>query len=160
MDMGLRRQRSSADHPLARGMGRTPERLALDPATGSDDRCLAAIGLARMGLTPSRGGARVNVGPELARLAADSSDRVRACAALGVAIHQDAAVLGADLAAGRSLACDLGPGRQAYVLAAHGCIAIDGTELALRDGAVVAGTEKFDVTALEDSDVLIVDVPR
>ncbi len=76
----------------------------------------------------------------------------------GAPIRQDAAVLGADLAAGQSVRCDLAPGRQAYVLAAHGRLALDGAELGLRDGAVVGDAAGFTITALDDSDVLIIDV--
>ena len=78
----------------------------------------------------------------------------------GAAIRQDAAVLGADLAAGQSVTCDLAPGRQAYVLAAHGRLSLDGAELALRDGAVVDDVAGFSITALDDSDVLVIDVPH
>jgi redox-sensitive bicupin YhaK (pirin superfamily) len=78
----------------------------------------------------------------------------------GVPIHQDAAVLGMDLAAGESVTVELAPGRQAYVLAAHGRVSVEGIELALRDGAVVDGVESFRIAALDDSDVLVVDVPH
>ncbi len=78
----------------------------------------------------------------------------------GVRIHQDAAVLGADLNTGQSVTCELAPGRQAYVLAAHGGVSIDGAELGLRDGAVVDDVAAFSITALEDSDVLVIDVSQ
>ncbi len=78
----------------------------------------------------------------------------------GVPIHQDAAVLGADLEAGKTVEVGLAPGRQAYVLAAHGRLSLDGAELALRDGAVVDDVEAFSITALDDSDVLVIDVPH
>ncbi len=78
----------------------------------------------------------------------------------GAPIHQDAAVLGADLEAGKTVEVGLAPGRQAYVLAAHGRVSLDGVELALRDGAVVDEVGAFSITALEDSDVLIIDVPH
>ncbi len=78
----------------------------------------------------------------------------------GVPIHQDAAVLGADLEAGKTVEVGLAPGRQAYVLAAHGRVSLDGAELALRDGAVVDDVEAFSITALDDSDVLVIDVPH
>lgn len=78
----------------------------------------------------------------------------------GAPIHQDAAVLGADLEAGETVKVDLAPGRQAYVLAAHGRLSLDGVELALRDGAVVDDVGAFSITALDDSDVLVIDVPH
>ncbi len=78
----------------------------------------------------------------------------------GIGIHQDAAVLGATLETGQTLDVELAPGRQAYVLTADGQLSIDGTELALRDGAVVDGVASFSIEALVDSDALIIDVPR
>ena len=45
------------------------------------------------------------------------------------------------------------------MLAAHGRLALDGAELGLRDGAVVGDAAGFTITALDDSDVLIIDVP-
>ncbi len=78
----------------------------------------------------------------------------------GAPIRQDAAVLGADLEAGKTVRVDLAPGRQAYVLAAHGRVSLDGVELGLRDGAVVDKVGAFSITALDDSDVLVIDVPH
>ena len=78
----------------------------------------------------------------------------------GVPIHQDAAVLGADLEIGHSVSIDLEPGRQAYVLTAHGRVSLDGVELALRDGAVIDYVEAFTIKALENSDVLVIDLPH
>ncbi len=78
----------------------------------------------------------------------------------GVRIHQDAAVLGADLENGQSVRCELAPGRQAYVVAAHGRLSIMGAELGERDGAVVDDVASFSITALEASDVLVIDVAR
>jgi len=78
----------------------------------------------------------------------------------GVPIHQDAAVLAADLAAGTTATVELAPGRQAYVLTAHGLVSIGGVELTLRDGAVVDEAETFEITALDESNVLVIDVPH
>ncbi len=77
----------------------------------------------------------------------------------GAPIHQDAAVLGADLAAGQSVRCELAHARQAYVLAAHGRLSLDGAELGERDGAAIDAVAEFTITALTDADVLIIDVP-
>ena len=78
----------------------------------------------------------------------------------GAPIHQDAAVLGADLEIGHSVSVDLEPGRQAYVLAAHGRVSLDGVVLASRDGAVIDDVEAFTIKALENSDVLVIDLPH
>ena len=78
----------------------------------------------------------------------------------GAPIHQDAAVLGADLEIEHSVSVDLEPGRQAYVLAAHGRVSLDGVVLASRDGAVIDDVEAFTIKALEISDVLVIDLPH
>ena len=78
----------------------------------------------------------------------------------GVPIHQDAAVLGADLEIGHSVSIDLEPGRQAYVLTAHGRVSLEGVELALRDGAVIDDVKAFTIKALAISDVLVIDLPH
>ena len=78
----------------------------------------------------------------------------------GAFINQDAAILGAELPAGRSVELGLGPDRQAYVVAAHGRLRLDGTDLPERDGAVVWDVESLTITAVDDADVLVVDVPR
>ena len=68
--------------------------------------------------------------------------------------------VGAGLEIGHSVRIDLEPGRQAYVLAAHGRVSLDGVELALRDGAVIDYVEAFTIKALENSDVLVIDLPH
>ncbi len=74
-------------------------------------------------------------------------------------IHQDAAILGATLLAGQSVTHALGKGRKAYVVPASGRLTVNGTELQARDGAAIQDEEIITLTALEDAEVLLADLP-
>ncbi|MEK0082611.1 pirin family protein [Benzoatithermus flavus] len=74
-------------------------------------------------------------------------------------IDQDAAVLGATLAAGQSLTHRLAPGRQAYLVAATGRYRVNGVEAAARDGVVVRGEDAIRIEALEPTEILLADLP-
>lgn len=74
-------------------------------------------------------------------------------------IHQDAAVLGATLLAGQSVEHRLRPGRTAYLVPALGQLTVNGREVNARDGAVIADEDTIQITAIEDSEVLLADLP-
>ncbi|WP_455372251.1 pirin family protein [Limibacillus halophilus] len=74
-------------------------------------------------------------------------------------IHQDAAVLGATLTAGQSVTHELASGRSAYLVAAVGRLKVDGQEVEARDGVALTGPASATIEALEDSELLLVDVP-
>jgi redox-sensitive bicupin YhaK (pirin superfamily) len=74
-------------------------------------------------------------------------------------IDQDAALLGATLAAGQRVTHHLGMGREAYLVAARGRIAINGIEAQARDGVVVRGEERITIEALDDAEILLADLP-
>ena len=71
-------------------------------------------------------------------------------------IRTDARVLGATLAAGKSLDYEVGAGRHAYLVPATGALLIDGRPVAARDG-VALGEGRFTLTANEDSEIVLVD---
>jgi len=73
-------------------------------------------------------------------------------------IHADARVLGARLAAGESTTYTLGRERLGYLVPATGRIEINGTVLEARDGAAIRDEEELRVTALEDAELVLVDV--
>ncbi len=75
-----------------------------------------------------------------------------------LAIHQDAAVLGASLQQGDSVAHRLGASRRAYLVADRGAIEVNGHAAAARDGVVATAEETITITALEDADVVVADV--
>jgi len=77
----------------------------------------------------------------------------------GAEIRVNAAILGGDLKTGDSIDHPIPWGRQAYVVVAAGRLALDDTELRERDGAIITEQTSLTITALEDADVLIFDMP-
>ncbi len=76
-----------------------------------------------------------------------------------IAIHQDAAVMGASLQRGESILRDLAPGRRAYVLAVDGPLAINDSGIPQRGGAEICDESRIRVAASETpSRVLLIDV--
>ena len=74
-------------------------------------------------------------------------------------IDQDAALLGAAVGAGQRVEHTLGPGRQAYLVAARGRIRVNGNEAQARDGIVVRGAGAVAIEALDDAELLLADLP-
>ena len=74
-------------------------------------------------------------------------------------IDQDAAILGATLAAGQAVEHPIGRGRQAYLVPATGRVRVNGLEVGARDGAVITGDETVRIEALEPSELLLADLP-
>ena len=74
-------------------------------------------------------------------------------------IHADAILYGATLPAGQSLSVPLGSGRQGYLVPATGCLSVAGTTVETRCGAAVRDVDAVSLTALEDSELLFVDLP-
>ena len=72
-------------------------------------------------------------------------------------IRTDARVLGATLKAGETAEYPLGIERRGYLVPATGAVEIDGARVNARDGAAIEETETLRVTALEDSEVVLVD---
>lgn len=74
-------------------------------------------------------------------------------------IHQDAAVLGATLAAGQELRHEIDPTRFIYLVPAQGALTINGIAAKARDGVAVTGERELVLRAQEASEVLVVDAP-
>ncbi|HEX7751786.1 MAG TPA: pirin family protein [Novosphingobium sp.] len=72
-------------------------------------------------------------------------------------IRTDARVLGATLKAGETATYALTPDRHAYLVPASGRVLIGGVEVNARDGAAITEVEEIVVTALEDSEIVLVD---
>ena len=72
-------------------------------------------------------------------------------------IRTDARVSGATIKAGETVEYPLGKERKAYIVPATGAIEIDGTRINARDGAAISDLETLRITALEDSEVVLVD---
>ncbi|WP_174275312.1 pirin family protein [Sphingomonas bacterium] len=72
-------------------------------------------------------------------------------------IRTDARVLGATVKAGETIEYRLGAERRAYLVPATGAVEIEGRRVAARDGAAISATETLRITALEDSELVMVD---
>lgn len=73
-------------------------------------------------------------------------------------IHQDAALLAANLRAGQSVTHKLEPGRKAYLVAATGRLKVNGAEVGARDGVALQDVGEIVIDAGDDSEVLLADV--
>jgi redox-sensitive bicupin YhaK (pirin superfamily) len=72
-------------------------------------------------------------------------------------IRADARVLGATIKAGDTLAYDAAADRHLYLVPATGKVRVGEVEVNARDGAAITGLDKVEVTALEDSELVLVD---
>lgn len=74
-------------------------------------------------------------------------------------INQDAAVLGGSFKAGDSTTYDLGKGRYLYLVSTDGKIEVNGTRAESRDGVAIRDLDSVEITALEDTQIVLVDAP-
>jgi hypothetical protein len=74
-------------------------------------------------------------------------------------IRADARVLGATLKAGESVDYALGAQRHGYLVPASGAVAVNGTTINARDGAAIQDVAVIKVTAIDDSELVLVDTP-
>ena len=72
-------------------------------------------------------------------------------------IRTDARVLGATIRAGETLAYAPSPDRHLYLVPAVGSVEVNGVRLDARDGAAITGEATLTLTALEDTEVVLVD---
>ena len=72
-------------------------------------------------------------------------------------IRTDARVLGATLKAGETIEYTLGKTRHGYLVPATGAVEVNGVRLQARDGAAIAEVETLRITALEESEIVLVD---
>jgi quercetin 2,3-dioxygenase len=72
-------------------------------------------------------------------------------------IRTPARVMGATLKAGESIEHRVEKGRHAYLVPATGAVDANGTRLDARDGAAIAGGTTLKLTAVEDSELVLVD---
>jgi redox-sensitive bicupin YhaK (pirin superfamily) len=73
-------------------------------------------------------------------------------------IRADARLVAANLKAGESAEYSLDSGRRAYLVPATGAIEVNGLRAQARDGIAVADERVLRVTALEDSEIVLVDL--
>jgi len=72
-------------------------------------------------------------------------------------IRTDARVAGATIKAGETVRYALGPGRSAYLVPAAGKVEVNGVAAKARDGLAIRDEAEIAVTAIEDSEVVLVD---
>ena len=72
-------------------------------------------------------------------------------------IRADARVLGATLKAGETTAYTLGDGRHGYLVPASGAVTVNGVRIDARDGAAIKDVASVSITAIEDSELIMVD---
>jgi hypothetical protein len=73
-------------------------------------------------------------------------------------IRADARVLGANLRAGQTAEYALEEGRRAYLVPAQGAVEVNGVRIEARDGAAIANEKALRVTAIDDAEIVLVDV--
>ena len=73
-------------------------------------------------------------------------------------IRADARLVAANLKAGESAEYRLDSGRRAYLVPATGVIEVNGLRAQARDGVAVVDESVLRVTAIEDSEIVLVDV--
>lgn len=72
-------------------------------------------------------------------------------------IRADARVVGATLKAGESTEYKLGKTRHGYFVLAKGAVEVGGIKANARDGVAISETESITITALEESEIVLVD---
>jgi redox-sensitive bicupin YhaK (pirin superfamily) len=72
-------------------------------------------------------------------------------------IRAQARVLGAHIKAGETVTLDLIKGGHSYLVPAKGAIDVNGTRVNARDGAAIRDIDTLTVTAIEDSEVVLVE---
>jgi len=77
----------------------------------------------------------------------------------GLLIHQDAKILGGRLRAGTSVTHNLADGRGAYLVVSEGAVEINGQPAALRAGVTITAEPAITITASEDAEVVLAEVP-
>jgi redox-sensitive bicupin YhaK (pirin superfamily) len=72
-------------------------------------------------------------------------------------IRTDARIVGASIKAGETAEYQLGKNRRGYLVPATGAVEIEGIRVNARDGAAIGDVETLKVTAIEDSEIVLVD---
>ncbi len=74
-------------------------------------------------------------------------------------LRADARVSGATLKAGESIVYPMSIGRLAYLVPSTGVVEVNGTRIETRDGAAIRDEHALHITAIEDAELVLVDVP-
>ena len=93
------------------------------------------------------------------RLVALASGRPEDAEAGAMTIHQNAAILGASLARGETLAHRLAPGRHAYLVPTAAALKVNGVDVPARAGAAITGESELTIQASQATEIIVADVP-
>jgi redox-sensitive bicupin YhaK (pirin superfamily) len=75
-------------------------------------------------------------------------------------IHQDAAIALSTIEKGKSLNYQISKkGNGAYIMVVSGTVVLEGEKLSKRDAIGISDTENIDISAEDNSEILIIDVP-
>ncbi|MBT4890130.1 MAG: hypothetical protein HON65_11325 [Rhodospirillales bacterium] len=95
-----------------------------------------------------------------AHLSVLASGRVQDQETDALMIHQDAALLAATLKAGQTVEREIGPERAVYLVPAVGSLKLNGeTDIPERAGVSIVEETTIHIEALEDAEIVLVDVP-
>jgi redox-sensitive bicupin YhaK (pirin superfamily) len=72
-------------------------------------------------------------------------------------INAAARVMGTTLKSGEAAALNLDPARHAYLVPVNGAVEVNGVRAEARDGVAVTGEARIEITALEDTEIVLVD---
>lgn len=110
-----------------------------------------------------------NVTPRYEQTVFDAGERVNTLQTLvspienndpGLKIHQDAWIYRTNLEHGKSVDHTLHSDKQgAYVFVINGSATVNGKTLGKKDAIGISGTDKIEITATADSDLLLLEVP-
>ena len=75
-------------------------------------------------------------------------------------LRAEARVLGATLKQGQAVAYEVGERRYLYLAPATGKVLVNGLQIDARDGAAIKDVRRLTITALQDSEFVLVDAPE
>ncbi len=73
-------------------------------------------------------------------------------------LHADAAVIAGTLSAGQTVRQTLGADRVGYLVASTGSVTVNGVAVGTRDGVTITDEETIEITAIENAEIVLVDV--
>ncbi|UCH73822.1 MAG: pirin family protein [Rhodospirillales bacterium] len=74
-------------------------------------------------------------------------------------IHQDVTLYGATLLAATTVTHQFAAGRRGYLVPATGAVLVNGQRVEMRDGLAIADETSITIEAIEDSELLLADLP-
>ncbi|MBN9561397.1 MAG: pirin family protein [Alphaproteobacteria bacterium] len=87
-----------------------------------------------------------------------ASGRAQDAGGEALPLNADAAVLAGTLRAGETVRHALAPGRGAYLVPASGAVEVNGVTVATRDGAAVSDEGELTIKAVDDTELVLVEV--